>query len=60
MTMGRSGGREWSVFVCRDCGAILGAARAAIRLLTCPECGRKTIPVEDQCDRITVEERPNA
>lgn len=48
--------RSWTVNVCRGCGTILGEVRAAIRLKTCPECGRRCVPVEDETDRITVRE----
>lgn len=49
----------WTIQVC-DCGFPLGAVLAAIKLKTCPDCGRPTIPVEDVTTRVTVVEADDA
>jgi hypothetical protein len=44
---------EWTIRVC-ECGFPLGATLAAIRLVTCPDCQRRVVPVEDRTRSVTV------
>lgn len=43
----------WHIRVC-TCGFPLGATLAVIRLVTCPDCGRRVVPVEDATRAVDV------
>jgi len=52
--MPRDDHQVWVIRVCR-CGFPLGATRAAIKLVMCPDCGRRIVPVEDRTTTVTVQ-----
>lgn len=49
-----TGRREWTIRICRACGSPLGGTLAVLRLLDCPECKERVVPVEDRTDSVRV------